>query len=109
MLDSVLSRRFALAAVLILVVGGVVFIRAISFRFWEGTLRGPYVGIPIAPAPQARIDSQLELPRRHLLEVSNAFTNAGGDEWPLVALKSPNGEVMWARVLQPIVKQAGTN
>jgi hypothetical protein len=66
-------------------------------------------GSPIAPVHQAKIDSQLKLPRRHLLEVSNAYTNAGGDEWPLVRLKSANGEVMWAQVLQPIVKHAGTN
>lgn len=73
-----LSRRLALAAVLLLIVAGVAFFQAFSFRFWEGTLKGPYSGFPIAPVHQAKINSQLELPRRHLLEVSNAYANAGG-------------------------------
>lgn len=95
--------------VLLLIVGGGFFI--FSAKFWEKTMKGPFNGVPVGGVDVRKIDSRLELPDRHLLEVSNAYTNTGGDDWPLVVLKKPNGEAIWGRVLQPTGEypDAGTN
>jgi hypothetical protein len=80
---------------------GVWGLRSFSYRFWERTLDGPFLGATFTGSMTNAPASVLAVPLHGQLEVHElkSMTN------PVVVLRSADGTVRWSRVLIPEKKR----
>ena len=76
-------------------------LRSYSRQFWERTLDGPFIGTVYSGSITSSAASVLAIPSRGQLEVHElqSYTN------PVVLLRSPSGDIQWARLFMPEKKR----